>query len=350
MSKNISISIILFSNNLTNIKLFIKEHVSQSYDINNFEILARVDEGDAEIIEYYESIKISKTVNLKYEIKKPLNYFQGWIGNNDMIPYVSKTSIFISCYGDRIYPTTKNWDKNIIENLNIQNKEIFRLCYSDYGLRSYKDIWEAGFAPSNVFFVSKKWLELNENFGPCFSHDAFSQCVSYYVEKFDNFNSNQYRVDIASEDIEFTGIVPEKKSDELEFKRVKGQIYSWGILVSGKIQREAKRRAMIIVAQLLIDRTEKKLNIIHSKFFNHIILISDDKKNKYKLSYDVSSLYLLIIKFHRISYFLNYTGGGFYENKKNFLFNLTYYLSRKYNFLKNINDFYNHINSKIFRK
>ena len=50
MSKNISISIILFSNNLENIKKFINTHAEQSSDTNNFEILARVDEGDKEII------------------------------------------------------------------------------------------------------------------------------------------------------------------------------------------------------------------------------------------------------------------------------------------------------------
>ena len=34
---------------------------------------------------------------------------------------------------------------------------------------------KACFAPSNVFYVSKKWLDINEDFGTCFSHDA-SQC------------------------------------------------------------------------------------------------------------------------------------------------------------------------------
>lgn len=350
MSKNISISIILFSNNLENIKKFINTHAEQSSDTNNFEILARVDEGDKEIIKYYETVKISGKINIKYEIKRKLNYFQGWIGNNDMIPFASESSKLISCYGDRIYPETKNWDKILLEKLKITDNKIFRLCYSDFNLRTYKDFWEACFAPSNIFFVSKEWIKINKDFGTCFSHDAYSQCVSYYVEKFDSFNSNQYQIDIPCSNIKFTGQAPQKKSDELEYQRVNGQIKSWSILVSGKKQKEAKLRAMLIIANMIMHRTKIKFNISIDKLFSRVILISDDKSIKYVLNYNVSSFYLFLIKFYRISYFLNFTGGGFYENKKSFLFNITYYLSRRYFFLKGLNDFHNHIIGAVFTK
>ena len=352
MTKNPLISIILFSNNLENIKNFIKQHLNKSQDKSSFEILARVDEGDIDIKNYYDELLKLGSVNLKYVVKNKLNYFEGFIGNNDMIEHASDSSLIVGSYGDRIYPQTDNWDTLLLNKIETIDNEIFRICCSEYSKRSYHDIWEACFAPANVFYVSKKWLDINEDFGTCFSHDAFSQCVSYYVEKFDNFNSKQFNIDYPFHEIIYTGTTPAKKSPDEEYNRVKGQISNWNILLSARMQQIAKERAMKIVSNLLIQDLGSNYimeNIPKKKYILIYPLPKSvlSKDNIIKLNYKVSKVQLEIKKILRIFYFLNYTGGGFYKNRKSLLFNLTYYLSRKYNFLRNLNDIYNHYVGKF---
>ena len=91
--------------------------------------------------------------------------------------------------------------------------------------RKYFDFWECCFAPANITFTTKKSINLNKNnFSPCFSHDAFQQCVYFYLEKHDNFNSDQYNRDIIDNSIEFSGDTPEPKNYE-EIVKINKELY-----------------------------------------------------------------------------------------------------------------------------
>ena len=352
MAESIKISILLNSNRIENIKLFFSEYKRLANDINNFEIIIHFDTGDTEIKDYLDDIIKEKYLNIKYLDSLHGTYFEGHIASNYSIPFISNSSQLIACYGDRILPQTEDWDLKLIEKINIYNDGIYRLCYSEYNIRSYSDIWEAGFAPSNIFFLSKKWLSLSGDLSPCFSLDSFIQCVSFYLTKHDNFNSKQINRDIVCNDIEFSGYTPEEKSNEKERERVKGQIKHWNILMSGKYQQEAKRRAMVLASNIMKEEAIKKqpnedVIIIHNESAKKYVVTSSNREIHYSYPYRVNNFLLYIKKLYRKFYFLNYTGGGFYANKKSMMFNITYYLSRKYNFLKNLNDIYNHYAGKF---
>ena len=122
--------------------------------------------------------------------------------------------------------------------------------------------------------------------------------------------------------------------------------------MSGKYQQEAKRRAMVLASNIMKEEVSKKqpnedVIVIHNESSKKYVVTCSNKEMHYSYPYRVNSFLLYIKKLYRKFYFLNYTGGGFYANKRSMMFNITYYLSRKYDFLKNLNDIYNHYVGKF---
>ena len=166
------------------------------------------------------------------------DYFSGHINNNKMLNEIDKKSYFVSCTGDRVIIKTKNWDEKLKKYRGFFEDNIFRIKCSKYKNRKYFDFWECCFAPANITFTTVKSININKkNFSPCFSHDAFQQCIYFYLEKHDHFNSNQFNRDLIDHSIEFIGDTPEKKSDEDNYKRIQGQLKAWNILQQLKYKK-----------------------------------------------------------------------------------------------------------------
>ena len=337
-------SILINSKNIENLAEVFDSYEDNASDPNNFEIIVNINKDDINLKKYLDQQKSLRKFQLKYIMSYEGDYFSGHINNNKMLEEVNEKSYFISCTGDRVKIKTKNWDINLRKYMNLFNDDIFRVKFSKYKNRKYFDFWECCFAPANITFTTKKSINLNKNnLSPCFSHDAFQQCMYFYLEKHDNFNSNQFNRDIIDNSIEFSGDTPEPKNDEENYERIHGQLKAWNILTSAKIQKEAFRRAMIMKAHIKYNDNINDYEIYD--FAGNVCVKNKSSGVVEKYNYNVNSVKISLTNLIRKFSYLNYCGAGFNDEKHSLVFSIFWYLDFRYNFFRGIKDFYN----KFFR-
>ena len=337
MTDNLLLSILVNSNNVENFKKLIDSYEENAKDPYCFEVIVNIDEGDLQMINYVESEKNKRPFNLHY-IKTTGGYFSGHLHNNLMLEVASKNSYFVVCLGDRMQICTKEWDYLLRGYVKYFKDDLFRVTCSKYKYRNYVDFWECCFAPSNIAFTTRKWLDITKNWGPCFSGDAFQQCISYYLTNHDNFNANQEKRDVPDNSLKFEGQKPEEKNLIEERKRIHGQLIAWPILTSSKVQMNAKKLAMQLLANIINNQTDNKYIISQKK--SYIILSDSSKLEKVRLNFSVNYFKILVTNFYRKFLYLNYAGSGFGRDsfKKSFCF--VWYLDYRYKFFTGIKDFY----------
>jgi len=336
-------SILINSKNIENLDEVLNSYEENAYDPNNFEIIVNINQDDINTKKYLDNQIVIRKFKLKYIMSYEGDYFSGHINNNKMLNEVDAKSYFISCTGDRVKIKTKNWDKKLSAYINLFKDDIYRIKCSKFKNRKYFDYWECCFAPANITFTTKKSLNINNNFSPCFSHDAFQQCIYFYLEKHDNFNSNQLNRDIIDSSLEFTGDTPEVKNEEDNYKRIHGQLKAWNILTSVKIQKEAYRRAMILKANIKYNNLLDNHKIYD--LGSNICIENKSSGVVEKYNYNVNCIKIVINNFIRKFSYLNYCGAGFKDDSHPIIFSIFWYLDFRYNFFRGIKDLYN----KFFR-
>ena len=352
---NMLASIHLNSDKPKHLEKLFNSFEAKAEDPTNFEMIVNIDNEDAITKKYLDSQILKRKFNLRYIREHEGDYFSGHLNANKILKDTHESVYFIANISDRAIVLTDNWDSILKQYEHKFADNLFRVNCSSFKNRSYSDFWECAFAPSNVFFVTKKFLDLTKNWTPCFSHDAFQQCVMYYLEKHDPFNSVQINRDIADNCLNFSGQKPKEKNDDENYQRIHGQLKMWNILISPKTQKEAKRRAMIIKANIIYY---DKYNLVYSDEYspykiyddnkNNICIRDNSNKKIIKYNYSVNSLKIIIVNFYRKLSYLNYCGGGFYENKQNNIFSLFWYLDFRYKRLRGIKDLYNKYSTIIF--
>ena len=336
-------SILINSKNIENLDEVLNSYEENAYDPNNFEIIININPDDINTKKYLDNQIVIRKFKLKYIMSYEGDYFSGHINNNKMLNEVDAKSYFISCTGDRVKIKTKNWDKKLSAYINLFKDDIYRIKCSKFKNRKYFDYWECCFAPANITFTTKKSLNINNNFSPCFSHDAFQQCIYFYLEKHDNFNSNQLNRDIIDSSLEFTGDTPEVKNEEDNYKRIHGQLKAWNILTSVKIQKEAYRRAMIMKANIKYNNLLDNHKIYD--LGSNICIENKSSGVVEKYNYNVNGIKIVINNFIRKFSYLNYCGSGFKDDSYPIVFSIFWYLDFRYNFFRGIKDLY----KKFFR-
>jgi len=346
------ISILVNSNNPNNLVDFFNSYEKNSYNVKNFEIVVNIDKDDYSMLNLLNDQKIIRSFDIKY-IETTGGYFSGHIHNNLMLKESNPSSYFVICAGDRMLVKTKNWDKIILEYKESFRDNIFRVKCSSHKYRNYTDYWECCFAPANIAFTTRKWLDICGDWAPCFSGDAFQQCISYYMFKFDNFNSEQINRDIVDTKLQFGGQEPEEKNQENNYLRINGQLQKWKILTSHKFQKEAKKRSMKILANIFLEENNVFSGITYSKNSVNLINVNAKSGKKYKnmnLDYKINYLLHTLKNYIRLFNYLNYSGSGFYKDSFTLRFNITWYLSHRYIVLKNIKDkFNNYFNDRKYK-
>ena len=99
----------------------------------------------------------------------------------------------------------------------------------------------------------------------------------------------------------------------------------------------------MLKANIIKESKTGNFKIIDDKSKSLIKLIDDETNVTFLASYNLNQLKISFKNFYRRINYLNYTGGGISrEERRTFLFNLTYLISHKYRRYRNLNDHYNH--------
>ena len=332
-------SILINSNNKSNLEKVFDSYERNASNCNSFEFIINIDNDDNETKLYLEEQRERREFSIKYIEDYEGDYFSGHINNNKMLDYVDENSYFISCTGDRVLNETKNWDKKLIDYKHFYNDDIFRIRCSSHKERKYFDFWECCFAPSNITFTTSKLIKIIGDLAPCFSHDAFQQCLFFYLESHDNFNSEQINRDLTAYNIKFSGDKPAEKSDDQNYERIHGQLKAWNILTSWKIQREAYRRAMLIKANILANNNHENFQIYDDE--NHICIVDKSSGVVKKYNYNISRIRIFLINLFRKLSYLNFCGGGLKDPPNKMFFSIIWYLDFRFRYFRGLKDFYN---------
>lgn len=333
-------SILINSKNKENLDEVFNSYEDNAFNPKNFEIIVNINNDDICLKNYLNEQIKSRKFKLKYIMSYEGDYFSGHINNNKMLNEVDEKSYFVSCTGDRVVIKTNNWDEKLKKYIGFFEDDIFRIKCSKFKNRKYFDFWECCFAPANITFTTIKSININKkNFSPCFSHDAFQQCIYFYLEKHDHFNSSQYNRDIIDNHLEFTGDTPEPKNDEDNYIRIHGQLKAWNILTSVKMQKEAYRRAMIMKAHIKYNNYLDNYQIQDSG--SNILVKNKSSGFVEKYNYNVNCVKIIFVNFIRKFSYLNYCGSGFKDDKHKTMFSIFWYLDFRYLYLRGIKDFYN---------
>ena len=311
---------------------------------NKFEMIVNIDTNDQLMKKFLDDQINIRKFKIKY-IESPPGYFNGHIHNNMAQKLANNQSYFIACLTDRMTINTKNWDDVLEKYRNFHEDGIFRITCSTHKNRNYIDFWESCFAPSNVVFTTRKWIETcDNNWSPVFSADAFQQSISYYMKTYDTFSSSHYNRDVSDNTLNFSGQNPEEKDENEKYERYNGQLKAWDILVSPKVQKIAKKRAMKLILMIMQHKHSEISYIENTSSYK----LYKDKKFFLVLNYNINSLKYNVNNFFRKFYYLNYAGSGFKENSHPLLINIAWYLNYRYKLFMGLKDFYNRMESKKF--
>jgi len=337
------LSIQVPSNRPEKLKIFFDHLQETANHPESFEVLINLDVGDTTMSAYLDQEKIIRPFTIKYINTFTGGFYHSWKPINDLLTITHPDVYFMTFLSDEFLFKTKGWDDILKSYIGYYPDDIFRLKASHYRYRNYLDLWECGFAPDSIAFYTKKWVDICGDWAPCFSSDAFQQCVSYYLFTRDSFKKEQYYRDIPVAELRFSG---EGASIGLAGEQAKmrrrGGIFAWLILMSHVMQTEAKRRAMLLLATILVKKQyQSRLQIIDDKQKKRIIINNlDDNSPLDCLSYRLNPILFFIRNTIRKCKFLYYTGGGSETDMPKYFAHLrcyiTHYLVPKYQWAENI--------------
>ena len=291
------------------------------------EVLVHIDKGDDAIENMLIAEQKNRKVRIKYlqtDLVKGFTHL--WKAYNPLFALTHPQAKYVTLLSDEMRFETVGWDDELLKYDNYYPDNIFRLRGSKYRFRNYTDYWECGFAPDSIAFYTRKWLAIQGDWNPCTGPDSFQQLVSFYLFTNDPFCHTQYNRDIALPLLQFSG---EGAGVGLEGaaqrKRIRDNNRAWFVLMSAKMQREAKRRAMLIKANI-IARGYQKENPSSALAFccynrKNMIIIENSKGEVIeRLSYKVPSITITLTNWLRAPLVHYYAGGGV-DSLKRYPFN-----------------------------
>ena len=235
-----------------------------------FEVLVRTDEGDLAMEDAIEAERGRRPFPIKVIAEPGEGYFELWHSLNRLHRELcNPEAVFVCNINDEIRFKTMHWDLALERWRDLLDAEypdgIYRLKTSIYKLRNYIDFWECGFAPENYAFYTKRWIDVaGGDWNACHGPDAFQQFVAYYLLRSSYPAKDQINRDIPICDIEIEGEGAfEGLTTEQFWARVAKGWKAWDILVSARMQIEAKRRAQMLRAHIEASALEQGEFEIH---------------------------------------------------------------------------------------
>lgn len=305
------ISIQLNSNRPEQLALFFDAIEATADMPRDIEVLLHIDQGDTVMEQAVVNEQARRGFSLRVlQTDLVKGYATLWKPLNPLFRMTEPSVYFVINLSDEMLFKTKGWDTQLRPYVGYYPDNIFRLRASQFRFRNYMDVWECGFAPDSIAFYTRRWLELGGDWNPCLGPDSFQQCVAFHLIASDPFSRRQFNRDIALPMMEFTG-----EGDGVGLtgpdacKRTCINIRAWFVLMSHRMQQEAKHRAMRMKAHMIaaqhqgaevIERVDRKRFTVRGKDGNVIETIP------YKLSW----LRVTFTNLTRIPRFIYYNGGG----------------------------------------
>ena len=308
------ISLQLNSNRPRQIQLFFDSIESTADDPQDIEVLLHIDEGDRAMEEVVVAEEKKRRFTLRV-LKTSLvkDYSTLWQTLNPLFTLTHADVYFVNVLSDEMLFQTKGWDSVLRKYIGYYPDHIFRLRASQYRFRNYTDVWECGYAPDSITFYTRRWIELQGDWNPCSGPDSFQQCVAFYLYTSDPFSHTQYNRDMPLPALKFTGegagVGLEGKA---KYARIRINNRAWFILMSHRMQQEAKRRAMLLKSHIIASEKglDASVSLSESKERKRFELRDGEENLIAQLSYALSWARITLTTISRLPHLLYYQGGG----------------------------------------
>ncbi len=312
--REIDFSIQLSSNRPFQIVRLLDSIEETANNPNRVEVLVHIDVGDIEMEKLLECERTKRTLKLHYlqtDLVKGFNDI--WRTYNLLFKNTHKDAYFLAILSDEMRFETHGWDTLLLSYLAYYPDHIFRIRCSKYRFRNYMDFWECGFAPDSTAFYTYKWLSVQGDWNPCSGPDSFQQCIAFYLFTSDSFSHSQFYRDISLPHLHFSG---EGASIGLEGEalkqRIRDNLRTWFILMSHRMQQEAKRRAMLLKATIIASTIQdnKQMTVQEDARSCAFLVYDSNGVVVEKLSYRLSYIRITLTNFLRAPLVHYYGGGG----------------------------------------
>jgi hypothetical protein len=314
---------------------------------SQIEVLVNIDAGD----EAMKSLLLNEIPKRKFTLKfietpKPASFCDLWKPLNKLLTITDPQAYFLLNISDEMFFITKGWDSQLKKYVGYFPDHLFRLRASRNKIRHYFDRWECSFVQDCIPFTTKKWVDIGGDWNPCFGPDSFQQLVAFYLTKEGLFSNEHYLREIPVMDIQFSGDFPSiGMAPEKMWRRHQEHIIAMEIFQSHKMQVEARRRAILIKANIIAHKYQLKnykIQDIASK--KEIILINQATGVIVKkFSYHLSWLSITLTNQWRKLFFANYFGS--WENSKSIFRTFPQYLYLRYRLFYHVRRLFNRLKS-----
>ncbi len=316
----------------------------------DIEVLVNIDIGHHSMKELLEKEMTRRKFTLKYlETPKPASFCDLWQPINKLLEITDPGSYFLLNISDEMLFDTVGWDTILKKYVGYFPDHLFRLRSSRNKYRNYFDRWECSFAQDSIPITTKKWIDVGGDWNPCFGPDSFQQLISFYLSKEGMFSNENYLRDIPLIEIKFAGDVPAIGiSDEKRWKHNSDHIKAMEICQSYKMQLEARRRAILIRANILAHKNQlvnysinekgrRRHQLLNLLLRRKLIYIRDLDTNTIvaKFDYHLSRLNISLTNYWRRLFFFNYFGDGI-QQRRNFVRGCISYFCAKYKLIYKI--------------
>lgn len=307
------VSFHLASNRPANVLQLLDNLESRAHDPQSFELAIKIDEGDDEMLRVLEAETLKRHCKVKFLLSPRRRGFRDlWIGYNELLPLCDPSAYFCSLLNDEVRIDQDGWDTTLAKYVGMFSDHIFRLRTTALKLRNYYDLWECGFAPDSYAFYSRKWLQINGNWGVASTPDSCQQFVAYYLGRCGIYSFGQINRDVPVFDLTFSsgeasqGLTPAERErrNTLHFRM-------WFELLSHRAQEELLRRARLLEAHIKYGEAERAV-IIETNSPRKAIYVRDAATREAVAvgNYRISRAGLCVGNLKRILHFHYYGGGG----------------------------------------
>lgn len=306
---------------------------------SDIEVLVNIDDNDTVMEDLIIREIHTRKFTLKYiTTERPKSFCDLWKPINQLLKITDPNAYFLLNISDEMLFATNGWDTLLKKYVGFFPDHIFRLRASRNKFRNYFDRWECSFGQDSIPITTKKWVDIGGDWNPCFGPDSFQQLIAFYLAKEGQFSSTNYLRELPVIDIQFHGDVPSiGMVPEKAWKHTSDHLKAMQICQSYPMQLEAKRRAMLLKANMIsVANQLTHYDIIDNKSKKLIQLINqEDKKLIANISYKLSWLSITLTNEIRKLKFNSYFGGG-KEANKFVLLSFAGYLKAKYSFFNSL--------------
>lgn len=340
------LSIHLNSNRPAQLSLYFDNIEETTDDASLVEVIVNIDDNDSAMEAMLKREIPQRTFTIKYiATPRPKSFCDLWEPINKLLPITDPHAYFLLNISDEMLFATKGWDTVLKKYVGFFPDHIFRLRASRNKFRNYFDRWECSFAQDSIPITTKKWIDIGGNWNPCFGPDSFQQLIAFYLAKEGQFSGANMLRELPILDIKFLGDIPSIGVDPNKaWKHNRDHIFAMQICQSYKMQLEARRRAILLKANIIAVNnqiTRFKINDIKTKKLIELINIDTNEK-VFTFDYNVNWFTIsLINQFRKLRFYAYFGAGKDYPRK--FMTGFAAYLRGKYSSFNRLHDFINHL-------